>query len=81
LRLNFTFCTELTVTQEGAGWVVDEDEEDEEGSRGRERRRKKKRKHRERERSDDALDEEDLDLIGADYTPKEASQVGVASDP
>ena len=58
--------------QEGEGFLVDDEDEDEE-ERGP-RRKKKKRKNR--DRSDEALDEEDLDLIGADYEPRDASQVG-----
>ncbi|KAF2260518.1 transcription elongation factor Spt6 [Lojkania enalia] len=56
---------------EGNGFVVDEDDEEEEERR--ERRRKKKRKNRDRER-DEELDEEDLDLIGVDFEPREATQ-------
>lgn len=36
------------------------------------RKKKKKRKNRE---VDEALDEEDLDLIGAEYEPREQTQV------
>ena len=60
----------LTRFQEGTGFIVDEDDEEEE-VRHKERR-KKKRKNRDRDR-DEALDEEDLDLIGVDYEPKEAT--------
>ena len=38
------------------------------------RRKKKKRKNRDVE---EALDEEDLDLIGVEYEPREPTQVGV----
>ncbi|KAF2020308.1 transcription elongation factor Spt6 [Aaosphaeria arxii CBS 175.79] len=60
---------EERLAAEGAGFVVDEDEEDEVTDRVR--RKKKKRKNRE---VDEALDEEDLDLIGADYEPREQQQ-------
>lgn len=62
----------LTAVQEGAGFIADEDEDEEEEVSRKERRRRKKRKNRE---EDEALDEEDLDLIGVDVEPKEASQV------
>lgn len=59
--------------QEGAGFIADEDEDEEEEEVSRkERRRRKKRKNR---AEDEALDEEDLDLIGLDVEPREASQV------
>lgn len=58
--------------QEGAGFIADEDEDEEEEISRKERRRRKKRKNRE---EDEALDEEDLDLIGVDVEPREASQV------
>ncbi|CAI6342465.1 unnamed protein product [Periconia digitata] len=58
------------IREEGAGWVVDEEEEEEEVSR-KERRRRKKRKNRE---EDEALDEEDLDLIGIEVENKDTSQ-------
>jgi hypothetical protein len=60
----------LTKKQEGAGFVVDEDEEDEEAER--KRRRRKKRKNRE---VDEALDDEDLDLIGIEPDRPEQEQV------
>ncbi|ORY11700.1 SH2 domain-domain-containing protein [Clohesyomyces aquaticus] len=55
------------------GFIIDEDEDegDEEEDRGQ-RRKKKKRKTR--DRSDEALDEEDLDLIGVDYEPRDTTQ-------
>lgn len=56
--------------EEGAGFIADEDEEEEELSR-KEKRRRKKRKNRE---EDEALDEDDLALIGVDVEPREASQ-------
>jgi len=65
------FGVVLTVSQEGHGFVVDEDEDDEEVNR-KERRRRKKRKNRE---EDEALDDEDLDLIGIDVEPRETQQV------
>jgi len=52
--------------------VDDEEEEDEVEERSA---RRKKRRRKERERSDDALDEEDLDLIGGHLQPREAPQV------
>lgn len=60
----------LTGKQEGAGFVVDEDDDDEEESR--KRRRRKKRKNRE---ADEALDDEDLDLIGVEVERPDAEQV------
>ncbi|EAT86717.2 transcription elongation factor Spt6 [Parastagonospora nodorum] len=57
------------LAQEGAGFVVDEDEEDEEAER--KRRRKKKRKNRE---VDEALDDEDLDLIGVEVERPDETQ-------
>jgi hypothetical protein len=62
----------LTIIQEGHGFVVDEDEDDEEEVSRKERRRRKKRKNRE---EDEALDDEDLDLIGIDVAPQETQQV------
>jgi transcription elongation factor SPT6 len=50
---------------------VDEDDEEEEVEDRTARKRRKKRKNREVE----ALDEEDLDLIGAEYEPREQTQV------
>ena len=64
----------LTAVQEGAGFIADEDEDEEEEVSRKERRRRKKRKNRE---EDEALDEEDLDLIGVDVEPREASQVSL----
>ena len=49
---------------------MDEDEEDEEAER--KRRRKKKRKNRE---VDEALDDEDLDLIGVEVERPDETQV------
>lgn len=66
----------LTSLQEGQGFVVDEDEEEEE-ERRKERRKRKKRKNRE---EDEALDEEDLDLIGLDVEPRETKQVWAQGD-
>jgi hypothetical protein len=63
----------LTGIQEGAGFIADEDEEDEEEEARRERRRRKKRKNRE---ADEALDDEDLDLIGVEIEKPEETQVG-----
>ncbi|KAH7412051.1 SH2 domain-containing protein [Phaeosphaeria sp. MPI-PUGE-AT-0046c] len=57
------------LAQEGAGFVVDEDEEDDEGERRR--RRRKKRKNRE---ADEALDDEDLDLIGVEVERPDEAQ-------
>ncbi|KAF1917757.1 SH2 domain-containing protein [Ampelomyces quisqualis] len=57
------------LAQEGAGFVVDEDEEDEEAER--KRRRRKKRKNRE---VDEALDDEDLDLIGVEVERPDEAQ-------
>ena len=51
--------------------MVDEDEEDEETERKR-RRSRKKRKNRE---VDEALDDEDLDLIGVEVERPEETQV------
>lgn len=62
----------LTAVQEGAGFIADEDDEEDEEVSRKERRRRKKRKNRE---EDEALDEEDLDLIGVEVEPREASQV------
>ncbi|KAF1965153.1 transcription elongation factor spt6 [Bimuria novae-zelandiae CBS 107.79] len=62
---------EERIRQEGAGFIADEDEDEEEEVSRKERRRRKKRKNRE---EDEALDEEDLDLIGVDVEPREASQ-------
>lgn len=60
------------------GFIVDEDEEDEaEDSDERERRRRKKRRRAEREQ-EEALDEEDLDLIGEanpEFQRREQTQV------
>lgn len=50
------------------GFIVDE--EDDEGVQ--ERRRRKRRRE---EREDEALDEEDLDLIGETFAPRESTQV------
>jgi hypothetical protein len=50
--------------------VVDEDEEDEQAER--KRRRRKKRKNRD---ADEALDDEDLDLIGVEVERPEETQV------
>ncbi|KAF2202531.1 transcription elongation factor Spt6 [Delitschia confertaspora ATCC 74209] len=63
---------EARLRAEGAGWVVDDDEEDAEEDAERSRRRKKRRR-KERERSEEALDEEDLDLIGG-LQPREPPQ-------
>lgn len=49
--------------------MVDEDDEDEEAER--KRRRRKKRKNRE---VDDALDDEDLDLIGVEVERPDETQ-------
>ncbi|KAF2475420.1 transcription elongation factor Spt6 [Lindgomyces ingoldianus] len=56
------------------GFIIDEDED--EGGEEEEDRvsRKKKKKRKNRDRSDEALDEEDLDLIGVDYEPRESTQ-------
>lgn len=62
----------LTRVQEGAGFIADEDEEEDEVEDRAARRRRKKRKNRE---MDEALDEEDLDLIGVEYEPREQTQV------
>ncbi|PSN72271.1 transcription elongation factor Spt6 [Corynespora cassiicola Philippines] len=56
---------------EGAGFIADEDEEEDEVEDRAARRRRKKRKNRE---MDEALDEEDLDLIGVEYEPREQTQ-------
>ena len=63
----------LTGPQEGAGFIADDDDEDEEEEARRERRRRKKRKNRE---ADEALDDEDLDLIGVEIERPEETQVG-----
>jgi transcription elongation factor SPT6 len=64
---------EARIRAEGAGWVVDDLEDEEEEVEHSSRRKKRRRK--ERERSEEALDEDDLDLIGARRPePKEASQ-------
>ncbi|KAL9110100.1 MAG: hypothetical protein Q9227_005293 [Pyrenula ochraceoflavens] len=56
---------EEAARREAEGFIVEEDEdEDEARARAERRRERKKRKHEERERDDEALDEEDLDLIG-----------------
>lgn len=55
--------------EEGAGFIADEDEEEEEEARRR--RRRKKRKNRE---ADEALDDEDLDLIGVEVERPEETQ-------
>ena len=60
----------LTDTQEGEGFIADEDEEDEVAERRR--RRKKKRKNRDAE---EALDDEDLDLIGVEVERPAEEQV------
>lgn len=60
----------LTSGKEGAGFIADEDEEEEEEARRR--RRRKKRKNRE---ADEALDDEDLDLIGVEVERPEETQV------
>jgi len=57
--------------------VVDEDDDDEHES-ARKRRRRKKRKDRE---ADDALDDEDLDLIGVEVTRPAETQVRELSVP
>lgn len=63
---------EARIRAEGAGWVVDDEEDEEEVEQAA---RRKKRRRKERERSEEALDEDDLDLIGARRPePKEASQ-------
>ncbi|KAF2008153.1 transcription elongation factor Spt6 [Amniculicola lignicola CBS 123094] len=62
---------EEALRAEGSGFVIDDDDEEEEDPA--ERRKRRKRKHRDRER-DEALDEEDLDLIGIDTEPREAAQ-------
>ncbi|KAF2119350.1 transcription elongation factor-like protein spt6 [Lophiotrema nucula] len=59
---------EAALAAEGSGFIVDEDDEEEEVRR--KERRKKKRKNRDRDR-EEALDEEDLDLIGVEFEPKE----------
>lgn len=59
------------------GFIVDEDEEEAEDSDERERRRRKKRRRAEREQ-EEALDEEDLDLIGEanpEFQRREQTQV------
>jgi transcription elongation factor SPT6 len=61
----------LTIIQEGEGFIADEDEEEEDEAR--KRRRRKKRKNRE---ADEALDDEDLDLIGVEVERPEEAQVG-----
>ncbi|CAO2650067.1 Nn.00g013590.m01.CDS01 [Neocucurbitaria sp. VM-36] len=55
--------------EEGEGFIADEDEEEEEEAR--KRRRRKKRKNRE---ADEALDDEDLDLIGVEVERPEETQ-------
>ena len=60
----------LTNKQEGEGFIADEEEEEEEAARRR--RRRKKRKNRE---ADEALDDEDLDLIGVEVERPEETQV------
>ncbi|KAH7383811.1 transcription elongation factor-like protein spt6 [Pyrenochaeta sp. MPI-SDFR-AT-0127] len=55
--------------EEGEGFIADEDEEEEEEARRR--RRRKKRKNRE---ADEALDDEDLDLIGVEVERPEETQ-------
>lgn len=73
LTSNTTPGISLTTIQEGAGFVVDEDEDEEEEARRR--RRRKKRKNRE---VDEALDDEDLDLIGVEVERPDTEQ---ASEP
>ncbi|KAH9875754.1 hypothetical protein IAQ61_003218 [Plenodomus lingam] len=55
--------------EEGEGFIADEEEEEEEEARRR--RRRKKRKNRE---ADEALDDEDLDLIGVEVERPEEPQ-------
>ncbi|KAL5372344.1 hypothetical protein DPSP01_013579 [Paraphaeosphaeria sporulosa] len=62
---------EERIREEGAGFIADEDEDEEEEVSRKERRRRKKRKNRE---EDEALDEEDLDLIGIEVEPREQAQ-------
>ncbi|KAF2030272.1 transcription elongation factor Spt6 [Setomelanomma holmii] len=61
----FQICLDF----EGAGFVVDEEEEDDAAER--KRRRRKKRKNRE---VDEALDDEDLDLIGIEVERPDETQ-------
>ena len=58
--------------QEGEGFLVGDDEEDEVEEEVTARRRRKKKRARE---IDEALDEEDLDLIGFDVEPREQQKV------
>jgi hypothetical protein len=60
----------LTGSQEGEGFIADEDEEEDVAER--KRRRRKKRKEREEE---DILDDEDLDLIGVEVERPAEEQV------
>ncbi|KAF2792685.1 transcription elongation factor spt6 [Melanomma pulvis-pyrius CBS 109.77] len=62
---------EEALKAEGDGFIQDDDEEEDEVEDRGTRKKKKKRKNREVE---EALDEEDLDLIGVDYEPREATQ-------
>lgn len=62
----------LTDGQEGEGFIADDDDEEEEEVAERRRRRKKKRKNREAE---EALDDEDLDLIGVEVERPAEEQV------
>ena len=58
--------------QEGEGFLVGDDEEDEVEEEVTARKRRKKKRARE---ADEALDEEDLDLIGFDVEPREQRKV------
>jgi transcription elongation factor SPT6 len=65
-------CMEvLTGSQEGEGFIADEDEEEDDVAE-RKRRRRRKRKEREEE---DVLDDEDLDLIGLEVERPAEEQV------
>lgn len=56
------------------GFIVDEDEDDEEAKQRRRERREERKKRRREEAEDDILDDEDLDLIGADREEQPAQK-------
>jgi transcription elongation factor SPT6 len=61
----------LTSSQEGEGFIADEDDEEDEIAE-RKRKRRKRKKNREEE---EALDDEDLDLIGVEVERPAEEQV------
>lgn len=60
-------------TQEGAGFLVDDDEDDDVEDRAA--RRKRKREKRKIRDVEEDLDEDDLDIIGERPEPEEQPQV------